>query len=165
MEEKIREYIIELEIVIHKLLNELDNLDMNMGEKTTLPYNKLCMVNKIESKLQTVLEIKNDLQNILKEEKRENKNMNENNWISCNERLPELKDMYVNSYCRGGSSDFVLVWTSNGKIFEAECEKYEVFGNNPHTNITWYAYGTGGRRMAIRNKVLAWMPLPEPYRG
>lgn len=31
------------------------------------------MVNKIESKLQTVLEIKNDLQNILKEEKGEEK--------------------------------------------------------------------------------------------
>lgn len=68
MEEKIRDYILKLEIVLNKCLNELDDLDINMGEKTTLPYNKLCMVNKIESKLQTVLEIKNDLQNILKEE-------------------------------------------------------------------------------------------------
>lgn len=87
MEEKIRDYILKLEIVLNKCLNELDDLDINMGEKTTLPYNKLCMINKIESKLQTVLEIKNDLQNILKEEQK--KNMNENNWIGCNEKLPK----------------------------------------------------------------------------
>lgn len=30
---------------------------------------------------------------------------------------------------------------------------------------TWYSYGTGGRRMAVRNKVVAWMPLPEKYDG
>lgn len=43
MEEKIRDYILKLEIVINKCLNELDDLDINMGEKTTFPYNKLCM--------------------------------------------------------------------------------------------------------------------------
>ena len=33
MEEKIRDYILKLEIVLNKLLNELDDLDINMGEK------------------------------------------------------------------------------------------------------------------------------------
>lgn len=31
--------------------------------------------------------------------------------------------------------------------------------------IEWFAYGTGGRRMKVMSKVIAWMELPEKYEG
>ena len=31
--------------------------------------------------------------------------------------------------------------------------------------INWYTYGTGGRKMKVISKVVAWMPLPELYAG
>lgn len=31
--------------------------------------------------------------------------------------------------------------------------------------IGWYTYGTGGRKMKVMSKVVAWMELPEKYEG
>ena len=31
--------------------------------------------------------------------------------------------------------------------------------------INWYTHGTGGRKMKVMSKIVAWMPLPELYTG
>lgn len=67
-------------------------------------------------------------------------------WISCKDQIADEDKM-------------VLVQTKDGRMFVAKrkyiswYEKYE-----------WYSYGTGGRRMKVMSKVVAWMPLPSPYK-
>lgn len=64
-------------------------------------------------------------------------------WITCKDDVPEEGKM-------------VLVQTKDGKMFVAERSWYE--------EGKWYSYGTGGRRMRVLSKVVAWMPLPSSYK-
>ena len=66
-------------------------------------------------------------------------------WISCKDRMPE----------RGTK---VLVQTKKEEMFVAEREYSSWYEKDE-----WYSYGTGGRRMKVMRRVVAWMPLPEPY--
>lgn len=64
--------------------------------------------------------------------------------------------------CKDQSADEgkkVLVQTKDGKMFVAERE-YSTW----YKKDEWYSYGTGGRRMKVMSKVVAWMPLPNPYK-
>ena len=89
--------------------------------------------------------------------------MDKNCWISLKERYPDMTEISYSAYSRHYRSDKVLVYTKNGNYFIAECWKEEAF-NWPYEFI-WYSYGTGGRRMAVRIIVVAWMSLPEKYDG
>lgn len=89
--------------------------------------------------------------------------MDKNGWISVKERYPDMEEISCSSYSRKFLSEKVLVQTKNDNYFIAECEKYENFKGSDE--YFWYSYGTGGRRMTVRNKVIAWMPLPEKYDG
>ena len=50
-------------------------------------------------------------------------------------------------------SVLVLVQTKKGDNFVAKCRK-ELW--NKETTYEWYSYGTGGRRMKVMSKVVAW---------
>ena len=66
------------------------------------------------------------------------------NWISCSEKLPE------NDEC-------VLATTAWGDVTIAE----RVYP--PINDTCWFIHD--GNTNATIDNVVAWMPLPEPYRG
>ena len=67
----------------------------------------------------------------------------EQRWIPCSERLPE------------DGQDVLVTYKTTGKIHP--CQYHDDGSRNP-----WYSYIDQCR--AYMNVVLAWMPLPEPYR-
>lgn len=83
------------------------------------------------------------------------------NWISIKKvGLPELEevDKYVHK------SQKVLIQTKYGDMFVAHCEKRFYYGGKSY-EIKWFSYGTGGRKMKVMSKVIAWMDLPDRYEG
>lgn len=85
-------------------------------------------------------------------------------WIPCSEKFPEFKSLGSTGSIDHYETHLVLIQTKRGEMFVAwchktvyECEKYD-------DDYYWYSSGTGGRRMRIMSKVVAWMPLPEPYK-
>lgn len=50
-------------------------------------------------------------------------------------------------------------------MFIAECRKTVYTNKKRNDEIEWFSYGTGGRRMKVMSKVIAWMELPEKYDG
>ena len=89
--------------------------------------------------------------------------MDQNGWISLKEKYPDMKEISCSAYSKIFLSEKVLVYTKNGNYFIAECKKYKNY--REPDEYFWYSYGTGGRRTAVKNKVVAWMPLPEKYDG
>ena len=65
-------------------------------------------------------------------------------WIPCNERLPE------------DGENVLVTYKTTDKIHP--CQYHDDGSRNP-----WYSYIDQCR--ARMNVVLAWMPLPEPYRS
>lgn len=85
-------------------------------------------------------------------------------WIPCSEKFPEFKSLGSTGSIDHYETHPVLIQTKRGEMFVAwcrkmvyECEKYD-------DDYDWYSHGTGGRRMRVMSKVVAWMPLPEPYK-
>lgn len=74
----------------------------------------------------------------------------EPHWIPCSERMPELDS--------DGCSDKVLVCFSN--FPGAEICEYRVMNGTGK----WYARDTDYSPEDIGVNVIAWQPLPEPYR-
>lgn len=62
-------------------------------------------------------------------------------WIPCSERLPKEKDGKV------------LICEENGKVMTGKYSEY---------SDTWYKGDMCG---VGDSKVIAWMPLPKPYKG
>lgn len=52
-----------------------------------------------------------------------------------------------------------------GQYFSAYCDKIERKQSDWKDKIEWFTHGTGGRKMKVVSKVIAWRPLPEPYKG
>ena len=75
-------------------------------------------------------------------------------WIDVKDRLPKIKE-HVDY------SDDVLICTRKNDMFVGYYTEYNWFGD---TRKEWYSFGTGGRKMRVMSKVVAWMPLPEPYK-
>lgn len=76
-----------------------------------------------------------------------------NNWISVKDRLPKIKD-------GEDFSDKVLMFTKVGEMFVGDYTEYRWYNT---IYKEWHSYGTGGRRMKTKSKVIAWMPLPNKY--
>ena len=68
-------------------------------------------------------------------------------WIPCSERMPEVSDHYLIQYSRHICPDEMAV--AYYSVEEAECDK----------NYTWEF-----KPFADCKEVIAWMPLPEPYK-
>ena len=65
-------------------------------------------------------------------------NQTDKSWISVKKMgLPELEEI--------STTNFSSVYKSN--------------------EVYWFAYGTGGRKMKVISKVIAWMELPDKYEG
>ena len=83
-------------------------------------------------------------------------------WIPCSERLPEkygwylctLKDTRVNTYYWNNKGE----WLDNGK--KHFFELYNISSRYTGENITAEQEGS----VYWTDWVIAWMPLPEPYR-
>lgn len=74
----------------------------------------------------------------------------EQRWIPCSERLPVIKEHHVSEPC--------IVYCSNGAYGFAELEE-NIFGQ-----VGWNCERDDEYHEPL-GEVLAWMPLPEPYKG
>lgn len=54
-----------------------------------------------------------------------------------------------------GTSRDVFVQTKRGENFVAYCKRSKSYFTNDYI-YEWYTYGTGGRRMKVMSKVIAW---------
>lgn len=79
--------------------------------------------------------------------------------------LPALKLKSSSSFSAIYEHEKVLVQTKNGNMFVAECRKTVYTNKKWNDEIEWFSYGTGGRKMKVMSKVIAWMELPDRYEG
>ena len=87
----------------------------------------------------SALDIVNTLLNDLEQDEKEN------GWIPASERLPEIKRNYEECYLvTDGTFCWMAYWTSKKVWVFAECTDCK-------NKIDW-------------TDVVAWMPLPEPYK-
>ncbi len=73
----------------------------------------------------------------------------EPHWISVTERLPETTDAVLTTYI------------VNGDRSRRYVEESSYYGNDESWSSPWDEYRIAGTRI----DVIAWMPMPEPYKG
>lgn len=79
--------------------------------------------------------------------------------------LPELEEVSTTNFSSVYKSKEVLIQTKRGERFVAYCRK-EVYKNKKWKDeVYWFTYGTGGRKMKVMSKVVAWMELSDRYEG
>ena len=83
-------------------------------------------------------------------------------WIPVSISTPDIEDD-GDRYKTAQSKD-VLVQTKKGDYFVARYHRTYYRYNNTY-EYTWFSFGTGGRRMKVMGKVVAWQLLPEKYIG
>lgn len=88
----------------------------------------------------------------------------ENGWIPVSERLPEFKKIDVLGSPDIYKTEKVFVQTKRGEMFAAWCRKTVYTSKIFNDEYLWYTHGTGGRKMRVMSKVVAWRPLPELYK-
>lgn len=99
--------------------------------------------NKIKENYEQLLEWLEELKKLRKER-------NNNGWIPCSERLPEEEKDYLCCY----------EYTEIGGTHEGE--KFKDYGVFYHDGYKWIKYWETINKKNIQ--VVAWQPLPEPYR-
>lgn len=92
--------------------------------------------------------------------------LSDENWVSIKKvGLPELEEVSITNFSSVYKSKEVLIQTKRGERFVAYCRK-EVYANKKWVDeIGWFTHGTGGRKMKVMSKVVAWMELPKKYEG
>ena len=70
-------------------------------------------------------------------------------WIPVSERLPETTDAVLTTYIVNGNRNRKYV------------EESSYYGNSESWSSPWDEYRVAGTRI----EVIAWMPLPEPYKS
>lgn len=88
----------------------------------------------------------------------------ENGWIPVSEGLPEFKKIDVLGSPDIYKTEKVFVQTKRGEMFVAWCHKTVYISKIFSDEYLWYTHGTGGRKMRVMSKVIAWRPLPELYK-
>ena len=74
---------------------------------------------------------------------------NEPHWIPVTERLPETTDAVLTTYI------------VNGDRSRRYVEESSYYGNDESWSSPWDEYRIAGTRI----EVIAWMPLPEAFKG
>ena len=105
-----------------------------------------------------VLDMIEQLQDDLEQDEKEN------GWIPVSERLPEFKKMDVLGSPDIYKTEKVFAQTQRGEMFVAWCHKTVYTSKKFSDEYLWYTHGTGGRKMRVMSKVIAWRPLPELYK-
>lgn len=105
-----------------------------------------------------VLEMLEQLRSDLEQDEKEN------GWISVSERLPEFKKIDVLGSPDIYKTEKVFVQTKRGEMFAAWCHKTVYTSKIFNDEYLWYTHGTGGRKMRVMSKIVAWRPLPELYK-
>ena len=73
-------------------------------------------------------------------------------WIPCSERLP--KEPKTNPVLEGKNLELYLVTTEHGSNEQDKVYPFRAFWNGVNFTDGWHILD-----------VIAWMPLPEPYKG
>jgi hypothetical protein len=81
-------------------------------------------------------------------------------WISVSERLPEVMDG-----SGGECSDDVLVCVADYEYTIISTGFYGYYPNSPSQQGWWSAWAHGCHQLDRKYKVIAWMPLPSPYKA
>lgn len=87
-------------------------------------------------------------------------------WIPCSERLPEEEGNYLvtfGAFAETINGEKVIFGDSNGSVSEIGygCYERDIFWHP--TAFGWYDLGTA--TPFDKRAIIAWMPLPEPWKG
>lgn len=80
-------------------------------------------------------------------------------WIPCSERLPKEDGNYLVTFEEGYAEDYGFDSIGTAP-FEVECEGFGIW----QEEFDRYTLGSLGSDW-VEIKVIAWMPLPEPWKG
>ena len=74
-------------------------------------------------------------------------------WIPCSERLPN-KDEYL-------KNDGRFIVTDGNRVYQSI---YDIYSAHCFRTLVLFDFGSRSN-FEVDNCVIAWMPLPEPYKG
>lgn len=74
-------------------------------------------------------------------------------WIPCSERMPN-KDEYL-------KDDGRFIVTDGNRVYQSI---YDIYSAHCFRTLKLYDFGSGSN-FEVDNCVIAWMPLPEPYKA
>ena len=97
-----------------------------------------------------------DLLELLKEEQ-DVPDINVGKWIPCSKRLPEEENKYL---CTCSSDDKMFVLSFHKNLYAYDRYVFEQYKGTVHPGFIIYDSIYGDTEV----DVLAWMPLPEPYK-
>lgn len=97
-----------------------------------------------------IIQSKDSIQDILVQFITEQQKVGE--WIPCSERLP--KEPKTNPVLEGKNLELYLVTTEHGSNEQDKVYPFRAFWNGVNFTDGWHILD-----------VVAWMPLPEPYKG
>ena len=84
--------------------------------------------------------------------------LTEQRWIPCSERLPK-----VMGGTNGECSDDVLMCVADNEHMTISTGFYGYYPRSPLQQGWWSVWAYGCHQLDSKYKVVAWMPLPEPY--
>lgn len=88
------------------------------------------------------------------------KALEQTRWIPVSEKLPEVRD---DKY--GDTSDDVLICVMDEDgYYSISTGFYGYYPNNGSYQGWWSVWTDGCDKLYSKDKVVAWMPLPQPYK-
>ena len=88
------------------------------------------------------------------------KALEQTRWIPVSERLPEVMDG-TNGEC----SDDVLICVADDELITISTGFYGYYPNSSSDQGWWSMWAYGCHQLDSKYKVVAWMPLPQPYKA
>lgn len=88
------------------------------------------------------------------------KALEQTRWIPVSERLPEVMDG-SNDEC----SDDVLICVADDEYITISTGFYGYYPRSKSQQGWWSMWAYGCHQLDSKYKVIAWMPLPQPYKA